>query len=70
MIHQRKLDVNLSGYEVEQDEVLASLANSGFLEQMGDNDNNDSSSDRVNPYKVVVEQGTKVPTPLKGEKSL
>ena len=70
VIHQRKLDVNLSGYEVEQDEVLVALVNSDFLEQMGDNDSNDNSSDRVNLDKVVVRQGTKVPTPLKGEKSL
>ena len=55
VIHQRKLDVNLSGYEAEQDEVLVALANSDFLEQMGDNDSNDSSSDRVNLDKVVVE---------------
>ena len=61
VIHQRKMDVNLSGYEGEQDGVLVALANSDFLEQMGDNDNNDSSSDIVNPNKVVVEQGTQVP---------
>ena len=32
MIHQRKLDVNLSGYEEEQDEVLDALANTDLLE--------------------------------------
>lgn len=53
VIHQRKLDVNLSGYEVEQDEVLAALANTDFLEQMGDDDNNSSSSERINKDKVV-----------------
>ena len=69
-IHQRKMDVNLSGYEVEQDEVLVALANTDFSEQMGDDDSNSSNSDRVNLDKVVEGQGTKVPTPLKGEKSL
>ena len=49
---------------------MAALANSDFLEQMGDNDNNDSSSERVNPDKAVVGQGIEVSTPLKGEKSL
>ena len=65
LIHQRKLDLNLSGYEVEQDEVLDSLANTDFLEQMGNDDNNSSSSDKINPDKVVEGHGTKVPTPLK-----
>lgn len=49
---------------------MVALANSDFLEQIGYNDSNDSSSDRVNQDKVVVEKGTKVPTPLKGEKYL
>ena len=53
LIHQRKLDVNLSGYEVEQDEVLVALANTDFLEQTRDDDNNSSSNDRINPDKVV-----------------
>lgn len=70
VIHQRKLDVNLSGYKVEQDEVLATLANIDLSEQMGDDDGNSSSSDMINPDKVVEGQGTKVPTPLKGDKSL
>ena len=52
-IHQRKMDVNLSGYEVEQDEVLVALANTDFSEQMGDDDSNSSNSDRVNLDKVV-----------------
>ena len=30
IIHQRKFDVNMSGYEVEQDQVLAALDNSDF----------------------------------------
>ena len=32
IIHQRRLDVNLKGFEAEQDEVLASLANTDIFE--------------------------------------
>ena len=32
IIHQRRLDVNLKRYEAEQDEVLASLANTDLFE--------------------------------------
>ena len=32
VIHQRRLDMNLKGYEDEQDEVLVSLANTELLE--------------------------------------
>ena len=32
IINQRKLEVNMSGCEAEQDEILDSLANSDFLE--------------------------------------
>ena len=70
IIHQRKLDVNMSGYEVEQDEVLVALASSDFLEQVEHNDSNGSDSNMVNLDKATTEQRTEVPTPLKGEKSL
>ena len=70
VIHQRKIDVNLKGYEADQDEVLATLANTDLLQQMGDDDRHSSSSDKINPDKIVEGQNTKVPTPLKGEKSL
>ena len=70
IIHQRKLDVNLSGYKAEEDEVLASLASSDFLEQVEDNGSNESDSNMINLDKVATEQRTKLPTPLKGEKSL
>ena len=56
VIHQRKLDVNLAGYEAEHDEVLPSLANTNFLEQMGDDDKNSNSSDIINANKVVEGQ--------------
>ena len=34
IINQRKLEVNMSGYEAEQDEILVALANNDFLEQV------------------------------------
>lgn len=55
IIHQRKLDLNLSGYE---DEVLATLANSDFLEQVEDNDSNGNDSNMVNPDKATTKQRT------------
>ena len=54
VIHHRKIDVNLKGYEADQDEVLAALANTDFLEQMGDTDNNDSSNERVNIELILL----------------
>ena len=53
VIHQRKIDVNLKGYEADQDEVLAASANNDLLEQMGDDDRHSSSSDRINPDKTA-----------------
>ena len=70
IIHLRKLDVNLSRYEAEEDEVLVALANSDFLEQVEDNGSNGSGSNMMNLDKDATEQRTEVPTPLKGEKSL
>ena len=60
----------MSGYEAEQDEILDSLANSDFLEQVEDKDNTDTRKHTVNPDKDTAEQKTEIPTPLKGEKSL
>ena len=70
IIHQRKLDVNLSGYEAEEGDPLDGVANSDFLEQIADNGSNGSDSNMMNPDKAATKQRTKVPTPLKGEKSL
>ena len=32
ILHQRRLDVNLNGYEAEHDEVLVALANTNLFE--------------------------------------
>ena len=45
----------MSGYEVEQDEILVALSNTDFLEQVEDKDNIDSGKDIVNPNKGIVE---------------
>ena len=67
IINQRKLEVNMSGYEAEQDEILVALANSDLLEQVEDNYNTDNGNDTINLDKATVEQMVEVPTPLKGE---
>ena len=69
VFNQIKLDVNLKGYDVNQDEVLATLANTNIFEQLEIGDTSSNSSERSNPDKATDNQ-TEVPTPLKGEKSL
>ena len=49
---------------------MAALVNSDFLQQVEDKDSTDSGKDIINPDKATAEKKTKVPTPLKGEKSL
>lgn len=53
VIHQRRLDMNLKGYEAKKDEVLVSLANIDLLDQIQDGDKNNISSERSNPEKVI-----------------
>ena len=60
----------MSGYVAKQDEILAGLANTGFLEQVEDKDNTDNGKETVNLDKAIAEHRTEVPTPLKWEKSL
>ena len=70
VIHQRRLDMNLKGYEAEQDEVLVALANTNLLEKIEDGDRNNSSSGRNNPDKITKDQEIEVPTPIKWDKSM
>ena len=70
VVHQRKLDVNLKGYDADQDELLATLANTVLFEQIEVGDRSSNKSERSNPSKATKNQEAKVPTPLKGEKSL
>ena len=62
--------MNFKGYDAEHDEALVALANTDLLEQIEDGDRKSSSSEINNPYEATKNQQTKVPTPLKGEKSL
>lgn len=69
ILHQRRLDVNLKGYEAEEDEVLATLANTDLFEQVEVGDGSSNSSEKSNQERVTGKQ-TEVPTPLKVKKSL
>ena len=55
IINQRKIEVNMSGYEAEQDEILVALANSDFLEQVEDKDSTGSGKDTINVDKANIE---------------
>ena len=69
VMHQRRMDMNFKGYDVDQDEVLVALANTDLFEQLEVGDRSNNSSERSSLGKATDNQ-TKVPTPLKGEKSL
>ena len=69
VLHQRRLDVNLRGYEVEHDEVLDALANTDLFEQIEVGNGSSNNSERDSQDKASGKQ-TEVPTPLKVEKSL
>ena len=70
VFHQIRLDINFKGYDAENDEMLATLANTDLLEHIEVGDRNNCSSERNNPNEATKHQQTKVTTPLKGEKSL
>ena len=69
VMHQRRMDMNFKGYDVDQDEVLAALANTDLFEQLEVGDGRNNNSERSNLGKAT-DNKTKVSTPLKGEKSL
>ena len=69
VMHQRRMDMSLKGYDANQDEVLATLANTDLFEQLEVGDRSSNNSERSNPGKATYNQ-IEVPTPLKGEKSL
>jgi hypothetical protein len=68
-MHQRQIEMNFKGYNVEQDEVLAALANTDLLEQIecgnGRSNNHNQSTQDQQPIKQA-----QIPTPFKAEKSL
>ena len=69
IMHQRRVEMNFKGYDVEHDEVLVALANTDLLEQIefgnGSSSNGNQSIQNQEPIKQ-----TQIPTPLKAEKYL
>ena len=69
VMNQRRMEANFRGYEAEQDEVLAALANTDFLETV---DSANGSSDEQDQH-AQDQQATsqpQIPTPYQVEKSL
>ena len=69
IMHQRRIEMNFRGYDVEHDEVLATLANSDLLEQVELGNGSNNNGDKSNQNQAIIKQ-TEIPTPLKAEKSL
>ena len=61
--------MNFRGYDVEHDEVLATLANSDLLEQVELGNGSNNNGDKSNQNQAIIKQ-TEIPTPLKAKKSL
>ena len=61
--------MNFRGYDAEHDEVLVALANTDLLEQVELGNGSNNNGDQSNQNQDVIKQ-TKIPTPLKAEKSL
>ena len=61
--------MNFKGYEAEQDEVLAAIANTDLFEQVEVGDGNSNNNEKSNQERAIVKQ-KELPTPLKAEKSL
>ena len=56
VMHQRRIDMSFKGYEAEQDEVLASLANIDLFEHMEVGDGSDNSSEKSSQGKNTGKQ--------------
>ena len=69
VMHQRRIDMNFKGYEAEQDEVLAALANIDFLEQIESVNGSKNNHNQSIQDQQIVNQA-QIPTPFKAEKSL
>ena len=61
--------MNFEVYDGDQDEVLATLANTDLFEQIEVGDRSSKNSERSNSSKAIDNQ-IEVLTPFKGEKSL
>ena len=63
------MDSSFRGYEAEQDEVLAALANTDVLEAI-DSENGSSSEQEKNPQDQQATSQPSIPTPYQLEKYL
>ena len=69
IMNQRRMDAGFRGYEAEQDEVLAALANSDILEPVNSEDGSSSERERDPPEEQAVGP-IGMPTPYQLEKAL
>ena len=69
VMNQRRMEANFKGYDAEQDEVLAALANTDFLEAIESVNGSNNEHDQNAKDQQTVSQ-TQIPTPYKVEKSL
>ena len=56
VMHQRRMDMNFKGYDVDQDEVLETLANTYLFEQIEVGDRSNNNNERSNPRKAINNQ--------------
>ena len=68
VMHQRRMEANFKGYDAEQDEVLAALANTDLREIIESANGSSNDQDQNNQDQQIVNQA-QIPTPFKTEKS-
>ena len=64
IMHQRRVEMNLRGYDAEHDEMLAALANTDLLEQLELGNGRNNNGNQSNQNQEATKQ-TEIPTPLK-----
>ena len=69
VMNQRRMEASFRGYEAEQDEVLASLANTDFLETVESANGSSDEQDQNAQDQQAISQ-PQIPTPYQVEKSL
>ena len=62
IMNQRRMDASFRGYEAEQDEVLAALANTDVLEAI-DSENGSSNEQEKDPQDQQATSQPGIPTP-------
>ena len=55
-MHQRRIEMNFRGYDVEHDEVLAALANTNILEQVELGNGSSNNCDQSTQNQAVIKQ--------------